>query len=187
MSAHSLATRYAKSLIEIAQDKGKLDEVFNDVKSIEGILKGSREIQLVFRSPIIPADKKLNIIKQLFEGKISDVIYTFLVLVIKKGREAHLLQVFEAFIFQYNIIKEIMPVKLTSAVKLDPAMVQNMVNSLKAKENLKTVQLKEVIDETMIGGFILQYDDKMIDGSVRKNLAELKSVVEDNTYIKKYS
>ena len=69
----------------------------------------------------------------------------------------------ESFILQYNVIKEITPVKITSAVKLDAGLVQSMVNHLKKKEHLKEVELEEVIDTDMIGGFILQYGDKMID------------------------
>lgn len=187
MSAHSLSTRYAKSLIELAQEKGVLDQVFNDIKQVTATLNNSRELNLMFKSPLITSDKKLNVVKKLFEGKVHEVYYNFLVLAIKKGREAYLSEIGEAFINQYNVIKKITPVTLTSAVKLDAGLVQSMVAALKAKEKLSEVQLHEVINPELIGGFILQYGDKMIDNSVSKSLTALRSIVEDNTYIKKYS
>jgi F-type H+-transporting ATPase subunit delta len=187
MSAFSLATRYAKSLIQLVNDQGKLEQVYKDIKDVNGIFESSRDLKLMFKSPIIPADKKLNVVKQLFEGKIDSVLYQFMVLVIKKGREAYLNEITESFIIQYNLIKNITPVKITSAVKLDRNIVDGMIASLKAKEKLGQVELTEEIDPKMIGGFMLQYDDKMIDSSVSRRLASLKGVIEDDTFIKKYS
>ena len=104
MSAFSLATRYAKSLLQLAQEKGKVDEVFADMKSVNSIFQTSADLKLMFKSPIITTDKKLNVVKQLFEGKIDTILYQFMVLMIKKGREAYLNQITEAFITQYNVI-----------------------------------------------------------------------------------
>ena len=92
-----------------------------------------------------------------------------------------------AFIVQYNVIKGITPVTIISAVKLDAGLVQSILASLKKKENLKEVELVEVIDETLIAGFVLKYEDKMIDNSVRKNLSSLRNIIEDDSYIKRYS
>jgi F-type H+-transporting ATPase subunit delta len=187
MSAHSLATRYAKSLVGLASEKGQLDEACQNVKSINNILDSNRELKLLLKSPIISVDKKLQVAKQLFEGKTSEVIYKFIQLVIKKRREANLSEIFTQFVTQYNELKGITPVKLTTAVKLDGAFVEKIINALKAKEGLKQVELHEKVDESLVGGFILQYGDKMIDNSVSRNLRELTTLVEDNSYIKKYS
>ena len=187
MSAFSLATRYAKSLIQLVNDQGKLEQVYKDIKDVNGIFESSRDLKLMFKSPIIPSDKKLNVVKQLFEGKIDSVLYQFMVLVIKKGREAYLNEITESFIIQYNLIKNITPVKISSAVKLDKNIIDSMIASLKAKEKLGEIELTQEVDPSMIGGFILQYDDKMIDSSVSRRLTALKGVIEDDTYIKKYS
>ena len=187
MSAFSLATRYAKSLLQLAQEKGKLDEVFADMKSVNNIFQTSADLKLMFKSPIITTDKKLNVVKQLFEGNVDTILYQFMVLIIKKGREAYLNQITEAFITQYNVVKNITPVTIKSAVKLDAGLVQNMIASLKAKEKLGEIQLHEIIDPSVIGGFVLMYGDKMIDSSVSRSLGALRSIIEDETYVKKYS
>ncbi len=187
MSSYRIASRYAKSLIQLAGEQGKLAKVFTDIKSIDGIFEKSRDLKLMFRSPIIPADKKQNIVKQLFEGKITDLLYRFLTLMIKKGRERYFHEMVESFILQYNVIKNITPVTITSAVKLDAGLVQSMLTALKTKEKLGEIELTEVIDESIIGGYILQYGDKMIDSSVVKNLGGFRNIVDDDSYIKKYS
>jgi F0F1-type ATP synthase delta subunit len=58
---------------------------------------------------------------------------------------------------------------------------------LKTKEGLTTVQLTEAVDETLIGGFVLEYSGKMLDTSIKRKLYELKGVVDDDSYVKKYS
>jgi F-type H+-transporting ATPase subunit delta len=90
MSEFTLATRYAKSLIQLAQEKGRLEPVYSDIKDLKRNLDGSRDLQLMMKSPVITPDKKLAVIKQLFEGKVNELIYKFMVLVIKKGRERNL-------------------------------------------------------------------------------------------------
>jgi F-type H+-transporting ATPase subunit delta len=184
--SYRIATRYAKSLILLSQEKGQLAEVFKDMKEIDRVFEASRDLKLMFKSPIITSDKKMNVVKALFEGKVSPILYGFLTLMIKKGRESHFHEMVESFILQYNVIKEITPVKITSAVKLDPALVQNMLSNLKKKEHLKEIELEEEINPDMIGGFVLQYGDKMIDSSVSNSLNSLRNIIEDDTYVKKY-
>src|SRR5688500_1414355 len=100
--SYRIATRYAKSLILLAQEKGKLDEAYKDMKHIDSVFENSRDLKLMFKSPIITSDKKMNVVKALFEGKISEIVYGFLTLMIKKGREAHFHEMVESFIIQYN-------------------------------------------------------------------------------------
>lgn len=187
MSAFSLATRYAKSLIQLVNEQGKLEQVYSDIKSMNAVFESNRDLKLMFKSPIIPADKKLNITKQLFEGKVDPTLYQFMVLVIKKGREAYLNEITHSFVLQYNDLKNITPVKITSAVKLDAGVVNGMIASLKNQEKLAEIELTEEVDPAMIGGFVLQWGDKMIDSSVSRRLTALKGVIEDDTFVKKYS
>jgi F-type H+-transporting ATPase subunit delta len=184
--SYRIATRYAKSLILLAQEKGKLDEAYKDMKHIDSVFENSRELKLMFKSPIITSDKKMNVVKALFEGKISEIVYGFLTLMIKKGREAHFHEMVESFIIQYNEISQITIVKITSAVKIEDSMLQSIINNLKKKEHLKEVELHEIIDSSIIGGFVLQYADKMIDSSVSTSLNALQNIIEDDTYVKKY-
>ena len=74
MSSHRIASRYAKSLIQLANEQGKLADVYDDMKSIDSIFEASRDLKLMFRSPIIPSDKKQTIVTKLFQGKITDLL-----------------------------------------------------------------------------------------------------------------
>jgi len=187
MSSFRLSTRYAKSLIQLAREKGQLEQAFADMKLLDTTFEQSREFKSLFRSPIIATDKKLSIFKKLFEGKISEIVYSFVVLLIKKGREPFLHEIAERFVEQYNVLSGITVVHLSSAVPLDKGLVQSMLNTLKAKEGITTVELHEHIDDSLIGGFVLKYGDKMVDASISNKLHDLRAIIEDDSYVKKYA
>ncbi len=186
MSSYRLSSRYAKALIQLAQEKGQLEEASKDILSVDNAFENSSEMRVLFRSPIIPTDKKLAIAQKLFDGKLSPLVYQFILLLIKKGRESHLHEVVNSFVTQYNVIKGITPVKISTAVKLDAAIVDSLIAGLKREEKLDVIDLTQEVDESLIGGFVLRYSDKMIDSSVKRKFKELKTIVEDNSYIKKY-
>ena len=183
--SYRIASRYAKSLIDLAQEKGKLEEVRNDVLLLNDSFKASRELRMFLKSPVIGPDKKLEVLNKLFLSKVSEVTGKFIVLMTNKGREAFLSEIAESFIVQYNGINNITPVTITSAVKLDKATIDTLINGLKKRENLQDVQLTEIVDPSLVGGFKLLYGDKQIDSSVQSSLQKLHNLVADDSYVKK--
>jgi F-type H+-transporting ATPase subunit delta len=183
--SYRIASRYAKSLIELAQENGKLEEVHNDVLLLNEAFKASRELRTFLKSPVIRPDKKLEVLNKLFLSKVSEVTGKFIVLMTHKGRESLLSEIAESFVIQYNEYKNITPVTITSAVKLDKATIDSLLSGLKKRENLGDIQLTESIDESLLGGFVLLYGDKQIDSSVRSSLQKLHNLVADDSYVKK--
>ncbi len=151
MSSYRLSSRYAKALIQLAQEKGQLEEASKDILSVDNAFENSSEMRVLFRSPIIPTDKKLAIAQKLFDGKLSPLVYQFILLLIKKGRESHLHEVVNSFVTQYNVIKGITPVKISTAVKLDAAIVDSLIAGLKREEKLDVIDLTQEVDESLIG------------------------------------
>jgi len=186
MSSFRLASRYSKSLLELAQERNALETVYTEVLGIHALVVASKELKLFLKSPIILPDKKLTVLKTLFDGKVSELTYKFLELLVKKGRETYLPEITAAFIEQYKALKHITTVTLTSATKLDTATVETIVSTLKKQANLATVDLNEVVDESLIGGFILQYGDKQVDASVSRSWQQLSNTVIDDSFVKKY-
>jgi len=90
------------------------------------------------------------------------------------------------FISQYDLLNNVTNVKLTTATAVDQATVDNIINKLKSKENIKEIKLVHEVDASLIGGFVLTYGDKQIDTSARKSLNRLKTLVDDDSYVKAY-
>ncbi len=184
MSSYRITSRYAKSLLTLAIERKSLEAVYGDVLSISKIIADNRELAVMLKSPLLTPDRKVAVLKKIFEGKINELTYLFLTLLTNKGRESHLVDIFNAFIQQYKSLRGITSVKLTSAVKLDAVTVQNIVSGIKAKDGLSEIDLNEVIDESLIGGYIVEYNNKQIDTSVSRQLHKMRQVVEDDSYVK---
>ena len=184
MSAVKLATRYAKSLLDFAVEKGKLEEVYKDQLYLKEVIKASRDFDLLLSNPLINPDKKLNVLQAVLAGKASDLTLLFLQLLLKKHREVFLREMVDSFLRQYDIHNRITQVKLISAAPLDNAEIDKLLNKLKSQANLENIQLTTGVDESLIGGFVLYYGDKQYDASIAKNLSVARKGLEDNAYLK---
>ena len=180
-----LAIRYAKSLIDLAQEQNKLEEVYTDMKLLHTLCTSSPEFANVLKSPIIKEDKKNQIIESVTTGRIGALTSSFIRLLGNKSRESNLPEIIEAFIEQYNAVKGIHKVKLTTAVELSDSMKQQFINRIKAAENVKDIQLETVVDESIVGGFILEMEGRLADGSIRRDLQDVQKQFLNNDYIQK--
>ena len=184
MSTGRIASRYAKSLIELAQDQGKLDRVMEDMKGFQEAL-GSRDLYMLIKSPIIKGDKKLSIFKAIFEGKIDELTAAFFNIIIRKGRERFLPEIGSAFEDQYRKINNITKAQVTTATAMNDAQLEEVKRNLSVVgADQGKVELEVVVDPDIIGGFVLEVEDKLYDASVKNKLAKLKKEILDNSYIK---
>ncbi len=183
MSNLRLADRYAKSLIDLSTERGQLDKVREDMIYIQNLCKASAEFLNVLRSPIIKADQKENIILAVTKGNVSELTGAFNTLLVKKGRESDLPAIANAFINQYNTIKGIHIVKLTTAMEVSEEMKKSIQQNVQKANNFDTVELETIVDASIIGGFKLSFNNKMVDASVANDLHEIKKQFTKNYYI----
>ncbi|HEX6334952.1 MAG TPA: ATP synthase F1 subunit delta, partial [Flavisolibacter sp.] len=120
-----LATRYAKSLIDLAIEKDQLDQVYADMLYLQQ-LTANRELVNLLRSPVVPSDKKLAVITSITGNNIGTLTAAFIKLLITKGRESDLPVIATTFIAQYKVKKGIHVVKLTTATPVS-ADVRNRI------------------------------------------------------------
>src|SRR5688500_2012686 len=91
-----LSGRYAKSLIDLAQEKNQLEAVYKDMLYLQGVTKASREFVSLLKSPVIKADKKAQIIDAVTAGKVTELTTKFNRLLVTKGRESDLPEIVNA-------------------------------------------------------------------------------------------
>jgi len=168
-----VASRYAKSLIDLATEKGQLEAVYADMIQVKSICEHSREFLVFLNSPIINSDKKIAVIKAVFEGKFNPISDGFLTIVASKRRESIIPGMAASFIEQYKTQKNILTAIVTSADGLDAATKQKVLDLVKTQLNGE-VELVEKTNANLIGGFILKVGDKQIDKSVSRQLSNLK-------------
>ncbi len=168
-----VASRYAKSLLDLATEKGQLEAVYADMIQVKSVCENSHEFVLFLNSPIIKADKKISTIKAVFEGKFNPITSGFLTIVASKRRESIIPEMAASFIEQYKTQKNILTAIVTSANGLDAATKQKALDLVKTQLNGE-VELVEKTNADLIGGFILKVGDKQIDKSVSRQLSNLK-------------
>ena len=180
-----LAIRYAKSLLDLAQEQNKIELVYADMKLLDNICKTSREFANVLKSPIIKEDKKNQIIESVTAGRINSLTASFIKLLGNKSRESNLPEIISAFIEQYNVAKGIHKAKLTTAVELSEEMKNSFINRIKASEGIKNIELETVVNESLVGGFVLEMEGKKADASIRRDLMDVQKQFMNNDYIQK--
>jgi F-type H+-transporting ATPase subunit delta len=168
-----VASRYAKSLLDLAVEKGQLDAVYADMLQVREVAGGSKEFITFLNSPVIKTDKKIAVLKTIFEGKVNALTLAFLTIVANKRRESVIPEMAASFIDQYKAHKNILTAVVTSAQGLDAATRQKALDLVKAQMNGE-IELVEKTDANLIGGFILKIGDKQIDRSVSRQLSNLK-------------
>ena len=185
MSIQRVASRYAKSLIDLAQEQNKLDRILDDVKTFQSAV-AHRDFYLMLKSPIINGPKKVQIFKELFTGKFDDMTLAFFDIVTKKSRETLLPEIASEFIAQYKSLQHISTVKLTTATKLDDAAVALIKEKLVGSDATdQKVEIETAVNPDLLGGFILEFDDKLYDASIAHQLKQLKKEFAKNTFQKR--
>jgi len=180
-----LASRYAKSLIDLSIEKGQLENIFADMQWLEALCKASHEFVIVLRSPVIKADKKIKIVEAVTKDKISEMTMAFIRLMIKKSRESVLPEVITAFIRQYKINKNIYTIKLTTASEMSDEMKNAILKQIRTTSQMQNIELETIINTDLIGGFVLQAGDTLVDASIAYDLKVIARQFENNDFIYK--
>jgi F-type H+-transporting ATPase subunit delta len=180
-----LATRYAKSLIDLAIERGQLEEVYADMQWLNAVSKSNRDFVNLLRSPIINADTKKKILEAVTNGKISEITAGFNRLLILKGRESNLPEIASAFISSYKQKKDIQTIMLTTAAPVNDSIKDAIIAQVKKTAGFQHVELEEKVDPSLIGGFVLQVGDKLIDASIAYDLRAIAKQFENNDFIYK--
>jgi F-type H+-transporting ATPase subunit delta len=178
-----LAHRYAKSLVDLATEQGQLEAVYADANFLKTACKVSKEFVSLLRSPIIKAEKKAQIIEAVTAGKISVLTASFNKLLTAKGREGDLPEIMDAVIEQYNTINGIHHVKLTTAVAISDEVKNAITAKINTEAGLGKVELETKTDESLIGGFVLEFNNKLVDASIARDLRDIKKQFSQNVYV----
>ncbi len=173
MSIATVASRYAKSLIELAKEKKVVDEVYNDMVLFSKTADENRILMKVLGSPVVRHEKKLGILKGLFQDKVDPVSFSIFNIITRKNREAILDAIADEYIRQYDDYKGIQKATVISSTALTPEVKKQFITSLEASTG-KKIELEEKIDDSLVGGYVLRVGDRQVDASLKSRLNALK-------------
>ncbi len=185
MSNVRLATRYAKSILDLSIERNEVETVFADMQWLQSVCKGNRDFVNLLRSPIIKYDAKEKIVAIVSKESIGKLTDSFIHLLIRKGREGVLPEIATAFIHQYKVYKNIYSIKLTTAGPISDELKNSIVEHIRATTEMQEIELETVVKDELIGGFTLQAGDKLVDASIAFDLKEIAKQFENNDFIYK--
>lgn len=174
MAIDTVAARYAKSLLDLAQEQGLTETMYKDMQFFKNTVDQSRPLMLMLKNPIVRAEKKSAVIKAAFTNRVNPVTMAFFEIIARKNREGIMDAIAEQFIKQYNKLKSIERATVFTTVPLTDPQRETFKAMVIQSTGGKTVELEEKLDSNLIGGYVLRLGDRQVDGSIRNQLNELR-------------
>ena len=183
MKGSRAAVRYAKAILDLAKEKNVTKEVNDDMVLITETMDSSGELRTFLGSPVIKDELKKNALNDIFKD-VNGLTSGMFNLLLENNRIDILFQVASKYKDQYNAMNGVQVAKVTTAFPLTPALeakVQQKVKELTGNE----AKIQNIIDESIIGGFVLRVGDIQYNGSVKHQLTSLGRELKNNTYVSK--
>ncbi len=180
MANFRIATRYAKSILDLGIEQNTLEGIYNDMVTIKEAMS-NRDFKLFVKSPIIKASKKISVFKAIFGDSLSKTTGMFFDLLAKKGRESELPEITTAFLQQYKKYKKISEIKLTTASPMSESALNTIkATLLQSDATDQEVEITTDVDPDLIGGFVIEMEDKLYDASIAHKLRGVRKQFLDN-------
>ncbi len=170
-----VARVYADALFDVARENGKLDAIGAELKEFVDALEGDRDLQVFFFSPYFSSAEKVDGLKRAIDGADPELV-NFLELLIEKSRMTEIFRIRRQFEQLWKQENKRIDVTVTSAVELDPAVVEKIGEEIERQTGQKA-ELASRVDDDILGGIVLQVGNMVLDASIRSRLEKLKKSV----------
>ena len=174
MAAKDIARVYASSLVELAQDKKILPEIEEEISFLADLMKSDKDFKNFLVSPGITKENKKDFIDKIFKGKLSDYIIYFLKVLIDNDRQSAIIEINDALVAFVDNLNNRQKVTVITSAQLDPSVKGKLATKLKDVMK-KEIIMSEQIDASILGGIIIRVGDTVIDGSLAKDLRNIKN------------
>jgi F-type H+-transporting ATPase subunit delta len=173
MLNQAVARRYASALFDLAQEKGLVDQVDQEFGMVVQMADANPQLRAVVNDVLMSPEVKSDLIQKLFTGKISPLVLNFLLVVVRKRREAFFPQMYRSYLDLANEARGIVEVEVRSAVPLPEELAQTLEHKLVARLG-KRVKFQTQVAPELIGGLVVRVGDELMDGSVRTRLRRMR-------------
>lgn len=167
-----VSSRYGLALFSLAQEENKVSEWQNEVKELSRIFKENTGFIMVLGSSFLPREERQEILTKTLKGVDKEII-ALISLVIDHNRTSSLLDIFECFNSYCNEYKGVCEGRIYSTLKLEQTVIRQIEEKISKIEH-QNVELKNIIDPTLIGGVKIVVHDRIYDGSIKHQLEEMK-------------
>ncbi len=170
-----VAEVYARALFEVAQQQGVLDEVHDELRQFADALNANRDLSVFLFSPYFSTEEKKDALGRAVVGA-QPAFMNFLEALIERHRMPVIFRIASRFDELWDEERRLLPVQITSAVKLDEDTVRQIGDRI-GKQTGRTVELSSTVDPEILGGIVLRVGNFILDASIRNRLEQLRKQV----------
>ncbi|MCH7582182.1 MAG: ATP synthase F1 subunit delta [Acidobacteria bacterium] len=170
-------TGYANGIFELARAEGELERVESELFTVAQALDDSPELRSTLTDPQLPLEKKQALIDDLIGGRASSLSVDLVQLIVSQGRASELPDIARAVVEAAAASRNKAVAEVRSAVPLDEETIERLAVAL-GRATGKSVEVKVVVDESVIGGIVARVGDIVIDGSLARRVDSLRQAVE---------
>lgn len=170
----TIGLQYAKALFDLATDNNLEQSYFDNLVTLNDIIKSNPDIDKTFKHPSISNDDKKQILNNVLSEKVTNDFLHFLFVLIDNMRFDALEDIIDSYKSYLNEFNKECNAEVFTKYKLDDTEVNNLVKVLEKHFN-KKVNLEQTIDENLIGGIVVKVDGVIIDGSIINQMLSLKN------------
>ena len=181
MSSYRVARRYATALMQSAEENHELKEVARDAEIVRNTIRENRALRLVLASPVIQREKKKRILEKIFEKKTGSMMLKFLDLITEKNREGEVLDILDQFMELLDEKRGIVRVEVKSTFQLTDNQSSQLKKELAVYTGKKIVPSFR-LDASLLGGFVVRLNDRIIDASLAHQLELLRDKFLEGKY-----
>jgi F-type H+-transporting ATPase subunit delta len=168
-----VSARYAEALIGAIEEPGQLDTVTEEILAVDAIVRDNEQLKAFLEGPNVPTEDKHALVNKVFTGRLSQLTLDFLSMLLDKHRIDHLAQIVKEFTRLVEARRNQIRVKVFTAVDLGADVMERLKRALDTSLG-KDCILETKVDSRVIGGVVTVVEDRVIDGSLRTALDELR-------------
>jgi F-type H+-transporting ATPase subunit delta len=174
--ANDRTEAYATALLEVARAEGMLGEVEDDLFRFARVFEGNDDLRMALTDPSLPAERRMAVVEELMGGKALNVSAALASFVVGIGRAADMPAIVGRFVELAAAERSAEVAEVRSAVALSEEQRTRLATAL-SQATGKSVEVKVIVDESVLGGIVARIGDTVIDGTVRHRLEQLKETI----------
>lgn len=171
--AKLVSKTYGDALFELAVEENRTDSLMEEILMLQTVLKENKDFEKILDHPEISKQNKLQVIEDVFKGRISDALTGFLRIVVTKGRYKDLPDIFAYFIARVKEYRKIGVAQVTSAISLSEEQKKKIEKKLLDSTQYETMEIEYKVDKSLIGGLLIRIGDRVVDSTIKHRLNSL--------------
>ena len=168
--AKLVSKTYGEALFELAMEENKAQEMLEEIFTLQTALSENPDFDKLMKHPGVPKQEKLQVVREIFKGRVSNELAGFLEIVVSKERYNDLPAIFTYFIDKVKEAQKIGVAFVSSAVELTEAQKEKVRTRLIETTSYETMEMHYSVEPSLIGGMVIRVNDRVVDSSIRTKL-----------------